>query len=259
MQLEYFLIPFLAIMFFMHCLFILAIAIKNNSIVDIGWGLGFIIASGSVYCMTPTFPILTLLFITILVWGLRLSLYIFMRNHGKGEDFRYKQWREEWGNKVLIRSYFQVFLLQGIIMYLIHLPILLFGSELLKGLIPLNMGFFQWTGLLIWLIGFAFESIADYQLFSFKRDINNKGAILTTGLWKYTRHPNYFGESLVWWGIYLIVCPYGIAAFSIVSPLLMTYLLRKVSGVTLLEKKYTNNSTYQDYIRKTPVFIPFWK
>jgi steroid 5-alpha reductase family enzyme len=259
MEIQQILFPFFAIMAFMHGLFILAIVLKNNSIVDVGWGLGFILATLLTYkTIQDTFSF-KLLIGMVGLWGLRLAAYIFIRNWKKGEDFRYSQWREEWGNNVILRSYLQVFLLQGAIMFIISMPILLFGLEVKKGTIVDNLGILQYIGLGIWCLGFLIESVADLQLYLFKNNEKNKGQIMKYGLWKYSRHPNYFGEALVWWGIYLFVSSTGIAVISIFSPIIMTYLLRKVSGVVLLEKKYATNLTYQEYVKNTPAFVPFWK
>ncbi len=259
MEIQQILFPFFAIMAFMHGLFILAIVLKNNSIVDVGWGLGFILATLLTYkTIQDTFSF-RLLIGMVGLWGLRLAAYIFIRNWKKGEDFRYRQWREEWGNNVILRSYLQVFLLQGAIMFIISMPILLFGLEVKKGTIVDNLGILQYIGLGIWCLGFLIESVADLQLYLFKNNEKNKGQIMKYGLWKYSRHPNYFGEALVWWGIYLFVSSTGIAVISIFSPIIMTYLLRKVSGVVLLEKKYATNLTYQEYVKNTPAFVPFWK
>lgn len=144
-------------------------------------------------------------------------------------------------------------------MFIISMPILLFGLEVKKGTIVDNLGILQYIGLGIWCLGFLIESVADLQLYLFKNNEKNKGQIMKYGLWKYSRHPNYFGEALVWWGIYLFVSSTGIAVISIFSPIIMTYLLRKVSGVVLLEKKYATNLTYQEYVKNTPAFVPFWK
>ena len=259
MEIQQILFPFFAIMAFMHGLFILAIVLKNNSIVDVGWGLGFILATLLTYkTIQDTFSF-RLLIGMVGLWGLRLAAYIFIRNWKKGEDFRYRQWREEWGNNVILRSYIQVLLLQGAIMFIISMTILLFGLEVKKGTIVDNLGILQYIGLGIWCLGFLIESVADLQLYLFKNNEKNKGQIMKYGLWKYSRHPNYFGEALVWWGIYLFVSSTGIAVISIFSPIIMTYLLRKVSGVVLLEKKYATNLTYQEYVKNTPAFVPFWK
>ena len=259
MEIQPILIPFFSILLFMHGMFILAIALKNNSIVDVGWGLGFIIATYFAYLTIPASHSFNLLFAMVGLWGVRLATYIFLRNWGKGEDFRYRQWREEWGQNVIFRSYLQVFLLQGAIMFIVCMPILLFGLEVKKGTIPENLSIIQYVGFSIWGLGFAIESLADLQLYLFKKKEKNKGQIMKFGLWKYSRHPNYFGESLVWWGIYLFVCSFGLAGISLFSPILMTYLLRKVSGVVLLEKKYATNQIYQEYVKNTPAFVPFWK
>ncbi|MBX7181537.1 MAG: DUF1295 domain-containing protein [Bacteroidia bacterium] len=244
---------------YMNSLFILAVLLKNNSIVDIGWGIGFILISFSTLYNKLAISNLSIVLLTmVILWGLRLAIYIFIRNFGKGEDYRYLQWRKEWGKTVLIRSYFQVFMLQGSIMVVISSPILLFSIQPTELIID-SFNWVQYVGLILWAFGLSFETIADFQLYQYKSLAINKGKIMKTGLWSLSRHPNYFGEALVWWGIFIFVSNIGWTWISILSPLVMTYLLRRVSGVDLLEKKYRDNLEYQEYVRKTPAFIPYFK
>lgn len=244
---------------YMNFLFILAVILKNNSIVDIAWGIGFILISIScLYSKTPNSILIKVLLAMVSLWGIRLAIYIFIRNFGKGEDYRYRQWRLEWGNKVLIRSYFQVFILQGSIMLLISSPILMVSMQD-ENQINNPLGPFQYLGLMVWLFGLGFETISDFQLYQYKSNPSNIGKIMKTGLWRLSRHPNYFGEALVWWGIFIFTSNIGWSWISIISPIVMTYLLRKVSGVDLLEKKYSENMEYQEYAQKTPAFVPYFK
>jgi steroid 5-alpha reductase family enzyme len=242
----------LLILFYMIMVFILAIILKNNSIVDIFWGLGFILLMMYNSDFLQTDSLNTLIFnILILIWGLRLSFHIFLRNNGKEEDFRYKNWRNTWRH-FYIRSFLQIFLLQGFIMWIVALPIISYNH--------FEINIFSWqfiVGVLIFLLGFLFETISDYQLFRFKKDKYNKGKIIQSGLWKYSRHPNYFGEALLWWGIALIAISEFSDIYIFISPLLITYLLRYVSGVPMLEAKYKDNEEFKQYSKKTSVFIPF--
>jgi steroid 5-alpha reductase family enzyme len=187
----------------------------------------------------------------VIIWGMRLAIYIYLRNRGRKEDFRYAQWKKDWGKNWIIRSYLQVFILQGFFMLTIAYPLFLLAQNQTGHLICLDV-----TGIVLWLTGFFFEAVGDAQMRSFKQDSANKGKIMDRGLWKYTRHPNYFGESTMWWGIFIITlnAPYGWAA--IFSPIIITFLLLRVSGVPLLEKKYESNPAYREYIRKTSSFLP---
>jgi steroid 5-alpha reductase family enzyme len=234
--------------------FVAAIIKKDNSIVDIAWGLGFVvIACVNLFISQTSSGRQLLITGLIMIWALRLAGHIFARNKGRGEDFRYAQWREEWGKNIIIKTFLNVFLLQGLFMLIIAYPIILVNYTAQK---PLN--FLDVVGLFVWLMGFFFESVGDYQLLKFKEERSNKGKIMTSGLWKYTRHPNYFGEATIWWGIFLIAlsAPYGLTA--IISPMVVTFLLLKVSGVPMLEKKYHGNPEFMEYARKTSRFIPWF-
>lgn len=235
--------------------FIVATAIRNNSIVDIGWGLGFVITAWFLQVRSPALMVPQLM-ITVLttVWGLRLFYHILKRNLRKEEDFRYAQWRRDWGKWVIPRAFLQVFMLQGLFMYIISLPALLVsgtdGSQLTVPLVA--------SGALIWGVGFYFESVGDAQLKRFIADPANRGQLMTTGLWRYTRHPNYFGEAVQWWGLALIALGGGASWLSFISPVTITFLLLFVSGVPLLEKSMAKKPGYSEYARKTPIFFPWF-
>ncbi|MBS1272391.1 MAG: hypothetical protein MAGBODY4_01536 [Candidatus Marinimicrobia bacterium] len=192
---------------------------------------------------------LVTLFVT--AWGARLSLHIYLRNRQKQEDFRYRNWRENWGSTFVLRSYFQVFLLQGSLMIIFSLPVILINFQDNRG-----FSVFTWIGMVIWLFGFLWEAIADYQLRRFKRTRKLSGEIMTEGLWKYSRHPNYFGESVAWWGIWIMALSVAWGWVTFISPLLLTFFLLKVSGVPMLEKKYEDHPEYQKYRSRTNTFIP---
>ncbi len=251
---EVFALAAITIFVYMSLFFLLAQALKDNGIVDIGWGIGFIVLSTVlVFTGIDISQRQFLLFVLVFFWGFRLSLHIFLRNHGKPEDFRYANWRKEWGKHVVIRSFFQVFMLQGFFMFIIALPIII-----TKASVPQKLGFIEIAGSIIWLIGLLFEAIGDYQLLKFKKLPENKGKIITTGLWKYTRHPNYFGECVMWWGIFIVSIPSGYFYISVISPLVLTWLLTRVSGVPMLEEKYKGNEEFERYAKKTNSFVPWF-
>jgi len=253
-MLQVFLFSALVIFIYMTLFFLLAQALKDNSIVDIGWGIGFIVLSVALLFKSETInQRQLLLFALVFMWGIRLSAHIFLRNHGKPEDFRYANWRKEWGKYVVIRSFLQVFMLQGFFMFIIALPIMM-----VKIAEPSGLHWVDYIGLIVWLIGFYFEAIGDYQMTQFKKNPENKGKFITTGLWKFTRHPNYFGECMMWWGIFVISIPAGNVFVSVISPLILTWLLTKVSGVPMLEKKYEGNKAFEEYAKKTNAFVSWF-
>jgi len=176
-----------------------------------------------------------------------------LRKRKRGEDFRYAKWRAHWGRWFIVRSYLQVFLLQGLILLVISYSVMVVNHSTDSGWTPWDV-----IGLCLWLIGFFFEAVGDDQLIRFKRDAANKGKIMTTGLWKTTRHPNYFGESAMWWGIFLIALSVKNGWTAVVSPVVITVMLLKVSGVPMLEKKYAGNREFEEYARKTNAFFPWF-
>ena len=234
--------------------FLLSVYLQDNSIVDIAWGLGFIVIAGSTLLQSSANLQVILCIVAVIAWGMRLSLHIFFRKLAHpGEDFRYAAWRKDWGAYVYLRSFFQIYILQGLLMFCISLPII--------ATIYYHQTVFQWwhiVGSVVWLVGYMTESIADTQLRQFKKIKTESNRILKTGLWKYSRHPNYFGEAVQWWGFFLLALATPIGIYTIVSPILITFLLVFVSGVPLLEKKYANNTEFQLYKKKTSMFIPWW-
>lgn len=240
------------IFMYFSILFVVGTVIKNNSIVDMGWGVGFVIIawfttfiSGSLFLPNITITLM------ISIWGFRLFVHILRRNVGKPEDFRYASWREAWGKWVIPRAFLQIYMLQGIFMLTVASPIIILNS--------MQSSTFTWItlfGAIIWMTGFYFESLGDYQLEQFKRNIENKGKILNTGLWKYSRHPNYFGESTMWWGIGLAAFGSGAGSLSFIGPAVITYMLLFVSGIPILEKSFERRPGYKEYKEVTSVFIP---
>ncbi len=238
-------------------LWIWSVYLKDVSIVDIFWGLGFVILNiFYVFNSGDLNSRKILLLVLVSVWGLRLSIYLAYRNIGKGEDFRYQEFRRKFGPKrYWWFSYFQAFLLQGALMILISSTLLgmSFSSQ------PTNLSTLDYVGIAIWLIGFTFEAGGDYQLMRFKKNSMNKGNVLTTGFWKYTRHPNYFGDAAVWWS-YAVFCISAGAYWQVIGSIVMTLLIINISGVALLEKSLKQSkSAYSDYIQKTSSFFPWFQ
>jgi steroid 5-alpha reductase family enzyme len=245
----------LVILSLMTLLWLVSLALKDSSIVDIFWGTGFVIIYWVYFALTPDSYLLRkwLMGILVTIWGLRLSLYILWRNWGKPEDYRYQAWRKEAGSNWWWQGFFRVFLLQGILMWVISTPLLAVQS----GGESAHPVLFDALGLVLWAIGFFFESVGDFQLARFKANPANQGKVLDRGVWRFTRHPNYFGDSAQWWGYYLISASSG-GWWTIFSPTLMTLLLLRVSGVALLEKTLETRPGYKEYIEKTSPFIPWF-
>ena len=250
-----FLFACLILFLYMNIIFFVAMLLKDNSIVDVAYGLAFVLTSwGTVFWVGMDHPRQGLLLTLITLWGGRLSWHIFMRKQGEnGEDFRYRQWRESWGKTFVWRSYLQIFLLQGSVVYLVLLPFLLVLNNPGQ-----NLTWLDWIGLFIWIVGFLFEAIGDWQLLKFKNIPKNKGHIIKTGMWRYTRHPNYFGEAVLWWGVFCIALSTGHVLLAVTSPLLINFLLLKVSGIPMLEAKYEGNPEFLEYKRRTNAFFPWF-
>ncbi len=253
---QIYLTALLAIMIMMSMLWIISIMIKNVSIVDLFWGAGFVVVCFIYFFKADGFEFRKILLLTMVtVWGLRLSLYLAWRNIGKSEDYRYRKFRKDYGeHRYWWISFFQTFLLQGILMWLISAPLL--GAQYYKGFNAL--GVLDYLGLFVWLIGFVFEAGGDIQLSAFKADPANKGKVLDKGFWHYTRHPNYFGDAAVWCG-YSLICISTGSYFPVLGSVLMVALIIKVSGVALLEKTLKETKPeYKVYIEKTSAFIPWF-
>lgn len=239
---------------YMTSIFLFALWLKDNSIVDIAYGLAFVLVGWSgLLTLGSGHPRQWLIVLLVTFWGVRLAAHIFLRKQGEGEDFRYKQWRKSWGKTFVWRSFLQIFMLQGTVIFLVALPVLLVINN--PGG---HMGFFDLAGVMVWLIGFSFEAVGDWQLLQFKRNSANQGKIIQHGLWRFTRHPNYFGEALLWWGIFLIAFNTKFGMWAIISPLLIDFLLLKVSGIPMLEAKYANNPEFINYKARTSAFFPWF-
>ena len=246
----------LVILAYMAIIWGVSLWLKNASIVDIFWGAGFVVTNWLYFALTPggapTRKLLILALVTI--WGLRLSLHILVRNWGKPEDFRYRKWREEHGARWWWFSFFQVFLLQGFLLWFISAPLL--AAQI--STTPVGLTILDFIGLLVWAIGFFFEAAGDWQLMRFKADPANRGKLLTTGVWRTTRHPNYFGDAAQWWGYFLIAVAAG-GFLTLLSPIVMTLFLVRVSGVALLEKTLVHTKPgYREYVENTSAFVPWF-
>lgn len=246
--------PFLltALFLYMNLWFLFSLIKKRNDIVDIAWGLGFTFLAWLSY-LTTDITNLRGFIITILVsiWGLRLAWHIHLRNKGKTEDYRYLNWRNTWGKWFLLRSYFQIYMLQGLLLFLIILPVLFTHTKTLS-----LFTYYDIIGITVWITGFLFESIGDAQLAKFIKNPKNKGKIMESGLWKYTRHPNYFGEVCLWWGIWIISLSVYPQWISILGPLTITILILKVSGIPMLEEKLSQKPGFKEYEKRVSKFIP---
>lgn len=229
-----------------HLIYFYSISKNNLGLIDIAWGLSFIALHAVAYFSLDNPSIKSrLILITIVLWGLRLSSYLFLRNHNKPEDKRYQKLKENWKGSIKLNAYFRVFWVQNLLMLIISIPSYLAITQ------NNSENIFSIIGLTIWAIGLFWESWADYTLAKFKK--NNSG-LCKKGPWQYSRHPNYFGEILVWWGIFTISLP--VAWWTVIGPILITFLVTKVSGVPMLEEKYKDNPDYLEYIKTTNAIIP---
>ena len=231
---------------------LVSLVLRDASVIDPVWPLGFVAVAITAFVDGSGDEGRRLLILVLVaIWGLRLSGYLLWRNAGTGEDFRYAAMRRRRGRNFWIISLVTVFLLQGMLMWIVSLPVQLAAVP------DRGLGLLALAGAVAWGIGMVFESVGDWQLARFRADPGNRGKVLDTGLWRYTRHPNYFGDFMVWWGIYLIAAESGAGAWGFVGPVLMTILLVKVSGAGLLEKDIGQRRPgYAEYVRRTSGFLP---
>ena len=247
------LVSAIAILALMFSTWVLSVILKNASIVDIVWGVGFVMVAWVVrFSVDGNNARQWLLVAMVSVWGLRLGGYLFWRNHGKGEDFRYRAMRRHYGARFPIISLATVFGLQGVLMFVVSLPVQLGQADATP-----DVGVIAYIGVALWLVGLFFEVVGDAQLAKFKTDPASAGTVMNTGLWRYTRHPNYFGDACIWWGIGIVAAETGSGAWGLIGSLTMTVLLRRVSGVTLLEKSLVKRREgYTEYVARTSPFVP---
>lgn len=245
--------------------FIVGTIKKNNGLMDVFYGPGyFVVALTSLilYFLINGIVNVRQIIVTTLVfiWAVRLGTYVFIRNRGKPEDYRYREMRERWKTNIVLKSFIRVYLFQGIVIFIVAFPVWFVNISINPPLLNLLdfAGVTLWLGAFIWLIGFLFETIADYSLFKFLQKPENKGKIMDRGVWKLSQHPNYFGEVTQWWGLYIIALAIPFGFISIVGPIFITYMIIKVSGIRLLDKRFETDDKYADYKRRTSVFFPWF-
>ena len=244
-----------ALLLLFTLLWLASLWLANASIVDMWWGPAFVLAL-AVYLQfaLPAHPRGWLILGTTTLWALRLAWYIGQRNVGHGEDPRYRAWREQHGGRWWWRSYLQVFVLQAVIAWMVSSPL----SFAARGDAPFP-SILDLTGTVLFVVGLLFEAVADAQLAAFKRNPASHGQVMDRGLWRYSRHPNYFGEALLWWGFGLIGASAPGGWVGLIGPLLMTFLLLRVSGVALLERGLVKTRPgYADYVARTSAFVPWF-
>ncbi|HVS63058.1 MAG TPA: DUF1295 domain-containing protein [Thermoanaerobaculia bacterium] len=238
----------------MLALWLASLLLHDASIADRFWGLGFVLVAAGVFPVgAGSIERRVLLLALAGIWGLRLTWHITLRNWGEGEDVRYQKMRASWGSRFPWVSLFTVFLLQGVLLWLVSLPLQVGQASTT----PAELTWLDAAGALLWVVGFGFETIGDAQLRAFKADPANRGEVMDRGLWRYTRHPNYFGDALLWWGIFLVASQTEHGPWTVVSPLIMTFLLTRISGVPMLERHLRRTRQgYDEYCRRTSVFFP---
>jgi steroid 5-alpha reductase family enzyme len=252
--LEVFAASAVAIAVLMVVTWAISLPLRNVSIVDFVWGLGFVVVAWVSYVVGDGLAERKLLLaLMTTVWGLRLALYLLWRNAGQGEDPRYVALRRRRGERFAFQSLWLVFGLQGVVMAVVSLPVQV-GSVPEQ---PDTLGAVEVVGVVVWAVGLFFEAVGDAQLARFKADPDHRGQVLDRGLWRYTRHPNYFGDISVWWGIWIVAAATGVGLYAVVGPIVMTFFLLRVSGVPLLERTIaTRRPAYDDYVARTNAVFP---
>ncbi|CAG0953230.1 hypothetical protein MYXO_00326 [Myxococcaceae bacterium] len=251
---DLFALTFSATLALFFVLWLASLALRDASIVDIFWGVGFVvIAAVAAVASEGALARRLLVLALVAAWGLRLSHHLYRRNWGHGEDFRYQKMRRAHGERFWLVSLGTVFGLQALLQWIVSLPVQLamLSPE------PAALSRLDLFGVVVFAIGFAFEAVGDRQLTRFRADPANRGRVLDTGLWAWTRHPNYFGDAVVWWGIFLVAAATPFGWLSVIGPVLMTFLLMRVSGVALLERTLVRTKPqYADYVARTSAFFP---
>ena len=249
---NYYLTLALLLFVYMSLWFVVSLVKKRNDVADVAWGLGFVLMTWTSFFLTGNSSVRGMLVgILVSIWGVRLAWHIHARNKGKTEDYRYLAWRKEWGKWFYVRSYLQVYLLQGVLLFLIVSPVLFINQNAGP-----DLGLLDGIGVAVWLIGFYFEAVGDAQLARFIKDPANKGKLMQSGLWAYTRHPNYFGEVTQWWGIWIVAMSIPGGLIGIIGPITITILILKVSGIPMLEKRMEENPDFAQYKQRVSVFLP---
>ncbi len=246
----------LSALLFMTLMFMVSWSLKRTDAVDSAWGLVFIVATATAwlssdYELMLGWNVQTLTMALVLIWGLRLAITITLRSIGRAEDKRYVELRKKWKGNAALNTYLRIFVLQAVLAVIISMAAIVVLSSPPQLLSPL-----AYAGLAIWLIGFLFEVVGDWQLKQFIKNSDNKGKMLTTGLWAYTRHPNYFGEATMWWGIFIIALSTYFGWIGAISPVVITYLLLFVSGVPLSEASMKQRPGWKKYQARPSKFLP---
>ena len=249
-------LPFtgLAVVLVLGVTFAVAVRLGRHAVVDVAWGLGFAAVAGTSYLLSagdgdPLRRLLVLALTTL--WGVRLALHIGLRSRGHGEDPRYEELLAKSPGSRRLFALRRIYLTQGAVLWFVSLPVQVAAFQ------PSRPGLIAWSGVVVWLLGFGFEAVGDYQLTRFRNDPSSRGKVLDTGLWRYTRHPNYFGDACVWWGLWLVALDAWPGILTVLSPVLMTWLLAKGTGKPLLEKDIgARRPGYADYVRRTSGFLP---
>lgn len=234
---------------------LISLAYRNVTIADSLWGLGFVLIAWLTFFMSDgVWSRKMLIAVLVTVWGLRLSIYLSWRNWGKGEDPRYGSWRKKSGDRFWLVSLFKVFILQALFLWVISVAVQI--GQLAPT--PAKLTWLDGLGIIVWAVGFTFESLGDWQLAKFKSDPASKGRVMDRGLWAYTRHPNYFGEFLVWWGIFLITLSTPNSWWTILTPIIISAVLLKMTGIPLTEQELVKNRPgYSEYVKSTSAFVPW--
>jgi len=237
---------------FVTILFGISLLLKRNDIADVAWGVGVLSIglTGEYLFGASGLPYLVLVLAAL--WGMRLFFRILARNSKKGEDARYRVWRESWGKWFYLRSYLQIYLLQGLLMIVVGYPLMhavVYGNGA-----PLSV--LSYVGLAVWAIGYIFEVVGDAQLDAYLKKPVKASPVMNSGLWKYTRHPNYFGEVTMWWGIWLMIAHLPMSYIALIGPITITFLILKVSGIPMLEKRFEGNPDFEAYKKRTSAFFP---
>jgi len=235
-------------------LWLISVGIKDASIADPFWGASFVLVTWVAFAQAADpGPRQALVVILVTIWGTRLAVYLTARNRGHGEDYRYQAMRRRWGRQFPLVSLATVFALQATLVWVVSLPVLVTMLE------SSDLGLVGLAGTILWIIGLIFEATGDWQLARFKKDPTNAGIVLDRGLWRYTRHPNYFGDFCAWWGIFLVAVVDVSMLWTVAGPIVMSTLLLRVSGVALLEDSIRKRRPgYEDYMWRTSAFFP-WK
>lgn len=247
---------FLCVLAFMSLMFLVSHVLRRTDVVDAAWGPAFVVAAMAAFLLNPYdvslgLNVQTLVSVLVTIWALRLSVSITRRLLRKPEDSRYVELRKNWKGNPAVNTYLRIFLTQAILATLISSAVIHINLSMEE-----PIGLIAYVGASVWLIGFFFEAVGDLQLKRFLSQPSNRGKLMTEGLWRYTRHPNYFGEATMWWGIFIIALSVPNGWLGAVTPVIITYLLLFVSGVPMTEKAFAGKPGWKAYERRTSKFIP---